>query len=101
MQTVEDTRRTVTCPSEVLGGPGLPQPGHCAQHALELLAAAAGPDMRLASLALDVAGLALEDATVSVTVQIDKRAQSILFASLEARSQGRLVYAAQGLFRRA
>jgi hypothetical protein len=33
-------------------------------------------------------------------VSVDKRARSIVFASIEARSEGRLVYSAQGLFSR-
>lgn len=65
------------------------------------LGEAAGADMRLASLSLDVTSQALGEAPVSITVRVDKRARSIVFASIEARSDGRLVYSAQGLFSRA
>lgn len=89
-----------TCSSGLLGGPGAPQPEKCSQHALGLLGEAAGEDMRLASLSLDVTSHLLGDAPVSVAVRVDKRARSIVFASIEARSDGRLVYSAQGLFNR-
>ena len=62
---------------------------------------AAGPDMRLATLSLDVTSQELGHGDVSCTLRVDKRARSIVFASIEARSDGRLVYSAQGLFSRA
>lgn len=64
------------------------------------MAEAAGPDMRLASLSLDVTSHELGETSVAITVRVDKRARSIVFASIEARSDGRLVYSAQGLFSR-
>lgn len=83
-----------------LGGPGAPDPQKCSQHAMQSLGEVAGTDMRLASLSLDVTSHALGDTPVSITVRVDKRARSIVFASIEARSDGRLVYSAQALFSR-
>ena len=65
------------------------------------LGEAAGTDMRLASLSLDVTSPELGHRDVCCTLRVDKRARSIVFASIEARSGGRLVYSAQGLFSRA
>jgi hypothetical protein len=90
-----------SCTPALLGGPGAPLPEKCSQHAMALLGEAAGEDMRLASLSIDVTSHPLGDAPVDVTVRIDKRARSIVFASIEARSDARLVYSAQGLFSRA
>lgn len=66
-----------------------------------VLGEAAGTDLRLSSLSLDVTSHALGDRPIDITVQVDKRTRSIVFASIEARSAGRLVYSAQGLFSRA
>lgn len=90
-----------TLSAERLGGPGAPDPQECSAHAMAVLAAAAGTDMRLTSLALDVTSYELGHGDVSCTLRVHKRARSILFASVEARSDGRLVYSAQGLFSRA
>ncbi len=96
-----DTDPTLsTISPDRLGGPGAPDPQKCSAHALASLGAAAGVDMRLASLSLDVTSHELGEAPVSITVRVDKRARSIVFASIEARSDGRLVYSAQGLFSR-
>ena len=84
-----------------LGGPGAPDPQKCSAHALAALGEAAGTDMRLASLSLDVTSQELGHRDVCCTLRVDKRARSIVFASIEARSGGRLVYSAQGLFSRA
>lgn len=56
--------------------------------------------MRVASLSLDIASHALGSDPVEAAVSVDKRAKSIVFASVEARAEGRLVYSAQGLFSR-
>lgn len=88
-------------PASRLGGPGAPEPQKCSTHAMATLGEAAGVDMRLASLSLDVTSQDLGEAPVAITVRVDKRARSIVFASIEARSEGRLVYSAQGLFSRA
>ena len=87
--------------AKFLGGPGAPDPRECSAHALAVLAEAAGAGMRLTSLTLDVSSHALGDGEVTLTVKVDKRARSIVFASVEARSGDRLVYSAQGLFSRA
>jgi hypothetical protein len=93
--------RTVsTLSPERLGGPGAPDPQECSAHAMAVLAEAAGTDMRLTSLALDVTSHELGHGDVSCALRVDKRARSIVFASIEARSDGRLVYSAQGLFSR-
>lgn len=81
-----------------LGGPGAPDGPTCASHAITVLTEAAGADMRLSSLALDLTSQALGDGLIDIAVQVDKRTRSIVFVSIEARSAGRLVYAAQGLF---
>jgi hypothetical protein len=90
-----------TLSPERLGGPGAPDPQKCSAHAMAALGEAAGTDMRLTSLALDVTSQELGHGDVSCTLRVDKRARSIVFASMEARSDGRLVYSAQGLFGRA
>ena len=87
-------------PAEQLGGPGAADPSRCSQHAMATLGQTAGPGLRLTSLSLDVASHALGQALVDVSVRTDKRSRSIVFASVEARSEGRLVYSAQGLFSR-
>lgn len=87
-------------PAEHLGGPGAADPSRCSQHAMAALCETVGPGLRLTSLSLDVASHALGQAPVDVFVRADKRSRSIVFASVEARSEGRLVYSAQGLFSR-
>lgn len=87
-------------PAEHLGGPGAADPSLCSQHAMAALGETVGPGLRLTSLSLDVASHALGQAPVDVLVRADKRSRSIVFASVEARSEGRLVYSAQGLFSR-
>jgi len=68
---------------------------------MAVLGEAAGSDMRLSSLSLDVTSQELGHGDVSCTLRVGKRARSIVFASIEALSDGRLVYSAQGLFSRA
>jgi hypothetical protein len=87
--------------AKFLGGPAAPNPRECSGHAMTVLGEAAGPEMRLTSLSLDVATHLLGDGEVALTIKIDKRARSIVFASVEARSGDKLVYSAQGLFSRA
>ncbi len=91
---------TSTLSATSLGGPGAPDPQKCSEHAMTALGKAAGAEMRLASLSLDVTSHELGETPVAVMVRVDKRALSIVFASIEARSEGRLVYSAQGLFSR-
>ena len=91
---------TSTISATGLGGPGAPDAQKCSEHAMNALGQAAGPEMRLASLSLDVTSQELGETPVAVMVSVDKRARSIVFASIEARSEGRLVYSAQGLFSR-
>lgn len=62
---------------------------------------AAGPDMRMTSMSIDVTTHALGESDVSLVAKTDKRARSIVFVSCEARADGRLVFSAQGLFGRA
>lgn len=81
-----------------LGGPGAPVAELCSAVAIAVLAEAAGPDFRMTSLALDVASHPLTDAPVDLIARVDKRARSIVFVSVEARSAERLVFSAQGLF---
>ena len=86
---------------EDLGAPGAPDPSTCSAYAIRVLGDAAGADMRMASIALDVTSHTLGDEAVELSVRIDKRARSIVFASCEARAEGRLVFSAQALFNRA
>jgi len=83
-----------------LGGPGAPEPELCSRAAIAALAEAAGPGMRMTSLALDVASHAIGEGMVEVATTIDKRAKSIVFASVEARLGAAMVFSAQGLFSR-
>jgi hypothetical protein len=96
----DNSLQQIRIPSAVLGGPAAPDPALCSAKAIALLAEAAGEDMRMASLALDLTSFALGDAEVSVSVRVDKRAKSIVFGSAEARSGDQLVFTAQGLFSR-
>lgn len=91
---------TISIPSAHLGGPGAPDATLCSAKVVELLSAQAGEGMRMASLSLDVTSFALGEAEVSISVRVDKRAKSIVFASAEARSGEQLVFSAQGLFSR-
>jgi hypothetical protein len=83
-----------------LGAPGAPEAPACSAYVIRVLGDAAGADMRMASLALDVTSHALGDDEVELVVRIDKRARTIVFASCEARAAGRLVFSAQALFNR-
>lgn len=83
-----------------LGGPAAADPKLCSAFVIALLGEAAGEGMRMASLALDLTTNALGERPVEVTVRIDKRARSIVFASAEARAGDDLVFTAQGLFSR-
>lgn len=85
-------------PSADLGGPGAPVAELCSAIAIAVLREEAGPDFRMTSLALDVASHPLTDAPVYLVARVDKRARSIVFVSVEARSAERLVFSAQGLF---
>lgn len=100
MRMSEKTSHDLGIPAAELGGPAAPDVTRCSAKAVELLSAAAGEGMRMASLALDVTSFALGEADVSISVRVDKRAKSIVFASAEARSGGQLVFTAQGLFSR-
>jgi hypothetical protein len=83
-----------------LGAPGPASPEACAGVAIRLMGQAAGAGFRMTSLALDVASQALTDGRVKVAYQVDKRSRSIVFVSVDARLDGILVFAAQGLFSR-
>jgi hypothetical protein len=96
-----DTSIRTTLKSSQLGGPRAADPTLCSACVIGLLADAAGEGMRMASLALDITSNGLGERLVEVTVRIDKRARSIVFASAEARAGDDLVFTAQGLFSRA
>jgi len=85
-------------PGAELGGPGAPDPELCSEAAISALAEAAGEGMRMTSLALDVASHAIGEGMVQLAIRTDKRAKSIVFASVEARMGAALVFSAQGLF---
>lgn len=81
-----------------LGGPGGPDAVRCSKAAIDSLSRIAGPDMRLAQLQLDLSSHAIGKDEVAITAQIDKRTRSIVFASVEARTDDALVFRAQALF---
>lgn len=85
-------------PGAELGGPGAPDPALCSDAAISALAEAAGEGMRMTSLALDVASHAIGEGMIEIVTRIDKRAKSIVFASVEARMGAAMVFSAQGLF---
>ncbi len=87
-------------PGKDLGAPGSPDASACSAYAIRVLGDAAGADMRMASLSLDVTSHALDEGALVLVVRIDKRARTIVFASCEARAAGRLVFTAQALFSR-
>lgn len=80
------------------GAPAAPDATACSAWVIRVLGDAAGADMRLASLSLDVTSHPLGDDDIDLAVRIDKRARTIVFASCEARAAGRLVFSAQTLF---
>ncbi len=90
--------KIITLLATELGGPAAPSFAQCSAAATALLADAAGAGMRMTSLAIDVTAHALADQSIDVSVRVDKRAKSIVFASAEARAGGQLVFTAQGLF---
>lgn len=96
----ENTSHAIRMPAAQLGGPAAPDATLCSAKVVALLSAAAGEGLRMASLALDVTSFALGETEVSISVRVDKRAKSIVFASAEARSGEQLVFTAQGLFSR-
>ncbi len=85
-------------PAVELGGPGSPETEQCSNAAIAALSEAAGMEFRLTSLSLDVASHAMGVGMVELATKIDKRAKSIVFASVEARMGASLVFSAQGLF---
>lgn len=91
---------SISIPGRELGGPGAPDAVACSAQAIRVLGEAAGADMRMTSLSLDVASHALEVGQVEIAVRVDKRARTIVFASCQARAGDRLVFSAQGLFSR-
>ncbi len=91
---------TRNIPTHDLGGRGAPDPARCSAHAIAVLSDAAGADMRMTSLSIDVTTHGMDADVATLAVKIDKRARSIVFASCEARIGDKLVFAAQGLFSR-
>jgi hypothetical protein len=87
-------------PAAALGGPGRPDPARCSQAAIEALSHAAGPEMRLTQMQLDVSSRLLGQAEVSVRARIDKATRSIVFASVDASEGDDMIFRAQALFSR-
>lgn len=83
-----------------LGGPGRPEASRCSAAAIEALSRAAGTDLRLTQIQLDIASHPIGQNDVAISARIDKRTRSIVFASAEARAGGELVFRAQALFSR-
>ncbi len=90
----------ITVSTASLGGPGAPDPELCSARAIAALAEAVGADMRMTSMSLDVASHALGEGMVEIATRTDKRAKSIVFASVEARVGLSMAFSAQGLFSR-
>ena len=93
-------RDVTTVAGASLGGPAGPDASRCAEAAIEVLSRMVGPDMRLTQIQLDVSSRAIGRSEVTVSAYIDKRTRSIVFASVEARTSGELVFRAQALFSR-
>jgi hypothetical protein len=89
---------STSVPPADLGGPGRAVIERCSRVAVAALAKAAGEDFRMTSLSLDVASHPLGEVAVEITARVDKRTGMIVFASVEARSEGRMVFSGQGLF---
>lgn len=89
---------STSVPPADLGGPGRAVVERCSRVAVAALAGATGEGFRLTSLSLDVASHPLGEAVVDVRARVDKRTGMIVFASVEARSEGRMVFSGQGLF---
>lgn len=85
-------------PAEALGGPGQPSAVQCSAVAVWALEQVAGPGLRMTSLALEIMASVIGAGEVLLHTYTDKRARSILFASVEARAGDQLVFTAQGLF---
>ena len=85
-------------PASSLGGPGPAESVRCAACAIAALSELAGPGLRMTSLALELTAHDMGEGAVELRTQGDKRTRSILFASVEARVGGRLVFTAQALF---
>lgn len=85
--------------AEALGGSGRADPALCAAMAIDVLGKAAGAELGLSSLSIDVAGGKLAAGQpVSVRAEIDKKTRAIVFATAEAHTGGELVFSARGLF---
>lgn len=99
MTDVSDKASIATSvPPADLGGPGRAVFERCSSVAVAALAGVAGEGFSMTSLSLDVASHQLGEAVVDVTARVDKRTGMIVFASVEARSEGRMVFSGQGLF---
>jgi len=99
MTDISTTAPIVTrIPAADLGGPDRAVFERCSEAAVAALAGAAGDGFRMTSLSLDVASHSLGEGAVEVAARVDKRTGMIVFASVEARSAGRMVFSGQGLF---
>ena len=85
-------------PASSLGGPGPAESVRCAACAIAALSGLAGPGLRMTSLALELTAHDMGEGAVELRTHGDKRTRSILFASVEARVGGQLVFTAQALF---
>jgi hypothetical protein len=83
----------------VPGGAGLPDPGLCAQLAAATLVNAAGPELRLVSLVLEIGPmLPISGADMSMALRADKRSRSVAFLRLTVEDGERLVFSARAVF---
>ncbi|MDZ4760120.1 MAG: hypothetical protein SGJ21_03510 [Alphaproteobacteria bacterium] len=85
--------------SSMLGAPDRCEPVRCSQLAIEMLTRLAGPDMTMASFALDLSSTAPgAGRAVSLVSRSDKRTRQIAFLSLEATCDGVVVFGARAVF---
>lgn len=97
MSDVSAGDRTIVAGTD-LGGPDGPDAARCSRAAIEALSRIVGQDMRLTQIQLDLSSHAIGEIEAAITARIDKRTRSIVFASVEARVDGELIFRAQALF---
>ena len=81
-----------------LGGPGPADAVRCAATAIAAMSQVAGRELRMTSLALELAGADIGEGKVGIHTSVDKRARSILFVSVVGKAAEQMVFTAQGLF---
>jgi hypothetical protein len=94
-----DLAGALTVPAGDIGAPGRLDPARCATRAMELLCAAAGETMTLASFSLEMGSVeAVAGDDVAIHVATDKRTRAIAFLSLEGRIGAAVAFTARAVF---